>query len=104
MTGAPYSATETLQRQQTLANGNQISTKEQSNCLPRQPGPHSDGRNHHAGSVLGQGGLHHGDDFRPGGRQSVCTRFVDDDRASVPAAEVSGTRPMRVRRRPRGRM
>src|SRR5579863_7888418 len=31
MTGAPYSATETLQRQQTLSNGNQISTKEQSN-------------------------------------------------------------------------
>src|SRR5271165_2066185 len=31
VTGAPYSATETLQRQQTLANGNQISTKEQSN-------------------------------------------------------------------------
>jgi hypothetical protein len=31
VTGAPYSATETLQRQQTLANGNQISTKQQSN-------------------------------------------------------------------------
>jgi hypothetical protein len=31
VTGAPYSATETLQRQQTLANGNQIATKEQSN-------------------------------------------------------------------------
>ncbi len=31
VTGAPYSATETLQRQQTLSNGNQISTKEQSN-------------------------------------------------------------------------
>jgi hypothetical protein len=31
VTGAPYTATETLQRQQTLANGNQISTKEQSN-------------------------------------------------------------------------
>ena len=30
VTGAPYSATETLQRQQTLANGNQIATKEQS--------------------------------------------------------------------------
>jgi hypothetical protein len=31
VTGAPYSATETLQRQQNLANGNQISKKEQSN-------------------------------------------------------------------------
>jgi hypothetical protein len=31
VTGAPYSATETLQRQQTLADGNQIATKEQSN-------------------------------------------------------------------------
>jgi hypothetical protein len=31
VTGAPYSATETLQRQQTLSNGNQIATKEQSN-------------------------------------------------------------------------
>jgi hypothetical protein len=31
VTGAPYSAVETLQRQQTLSNGNQISTKEQSN-------------------------------------------------------------------------
>jgi hypothetical protein len=31
VTGEPYSATETLQRQQTLANGNQIATKEQSN-------------------------------------------------------------------------
>jgi hypothetical protein len=31
VTGAPYSATETLQRQQSLANGNQILTKEQSN-------------------------------------------------------------------------
>jgi hypothetical protein len=30
VTGAPYSGTETLQRQQTLANGNQIATKEQS--------------------------------------------------------------------------
>jgi hypothetical protein len=30
VTGAPYSATETVQRQQTLANGNQISTKGQS--------------------------------------------------------------------------
>jgi len=30
VTGAPYSATETQQRQQTLANGNQIATKEQS--------------------------------------------------------------------------
>src|SRR4051794_34147366 len=30
ITGAPYSATETLQRQQNLANGNQIVTKEQS--------------------------------------------------------------------------
>jgi hypothetical protein len=31
VTGAPYSATETLVRQQPLANGNQISTKGQSN-------------------------------------------------------------------------
>jgi hypothetical protein len=31
VTGAPYSAAETLVRQQTLANGNQISTKGQSN-------------------------------------------------------------------------
>jgi outer membrane lipoprotein-sorting protein len=31
VTGAPYSATETLQRQQGLSNGNQISTKEQTN-------------------------------------------------------------------------
>lgn len=31
VTGAPYSAVETVQRLQTLANGNQISTKEQSN-------------------------------------------------------------------------
>jgi hypothetical protein len=30
VTGAPYSAVETVQRQQTLANGNQISTKGQS--------------------------------------------------------------------------
>src|SRR5271165_832238 len=30
VTGAPYSAIETVQRQQTLANGNQISTKQQS--------------------------------------------------------------------------
>jgi hypothetical protein len=30
VTGAPYSATETLQRQQTLSNGNQISRNEQS--------------------------------------------------------------------------
>jgi hypothetical protein len=30
VTGAPYSATETVQRQQTLANGNQISTRGQS--------------------------------------------------------------------------
>src|SRR6202034_1580321 len=30
VTGAPYSAVETVQRQQTLANGNQISTKQQS--------------------------------------------------------------------------
>jgi hypothetical protein len=30
VTGAPYSATETLQRQQNLANGNQIVTKDQS--------------------------------------------------------------------------
>ncbi len=30
VTGAPYSAVETIQRQQTLANGNQISTKGQS--------------------------------------------------------------------------
>jgi hypothetical protein len=30
VTGAPYSATETVQRQQTLANGNEISTKGQS--------------------------------------------------------------------------
>jgi hypothetical protein len=30
VTGAPYSATETLQRVQNLANGNQISTKQQS--------------------------------------------------------------------------
>jgi hypothetical protein len=29
VTGAPYSATETLQRQQTLSNGNQISTNSQ---------------------------------------------------------------------------
>lgn len=31
VTGAPYSAVETVQRQQTLPNGNQISTKEQTN-------------------------------------------------------------------------
>jgi hypothetical protein len=31
VTGAPYSAVETLTRQQALANGNQISTKEQTN-------------------------------------------------------------------------
>lgn len=31
VTGAPYSAVETVQRQQTLANGNQISTKQQTN-------------------------------------------------------------------------
>lgn len=31
VTGAPYSATETLTRQQTLSNGNQISTTRQSN-------------------------------------------------------------------------
>src|SRR6266853_945495 len=31
VTGASYSSVETLQRQHTLANGNQISTKEQSN-------------------------------------------------------------------------
>lgn len=31
VTGAPYSAVEVVQRQQTLANGNVISTKEQSN-------------------------------------------------------------------------
>lgn len=33
VTGAPYSAVETVQRQQTLANGNQISTKEQTNVF-----------------------------------------------------------------------
>jgi len=33
VTGAPYSAVETLQRQQTLSNGNQISRKEQSNVF-----------------------------------------------------------------------
>ena len=31
VTGAPYSAVEVVQRQQTLSNGNQISTKEQTN-------------------------------------------------------------------------
>jgi hypothetical protein len=36
--GAPYSATETLQRLQSLANGNQISTKEQSNVYRDREG------------------------------------------------------------------
>ena len=88
VTGAPFSAVETLQTQQTLANGNQISNKDTIQRLPGWPGSHSNGRDENSARVLGQGRIDDRNYLRSRSGLSICARLIDDDRLSVSFAEV----------------
>jgi hypothetical protein len=87
VTGAPYSATETLQRQQTLANGNQIATKEQSNVYRDSQGRIRTEETITPSASSGKAAYSVVTIFDPSREHAKCTRFVDDDRAPVDFAD-----------------
>jgi len=61
VTGAPFSAVQVVQTQESLMDGNTITKKYQTN-LARRAGEGSDGGDHFGASRVRGGGAHHRDD------------------------------------------